>query len=48
MSSLPQYWEYVFSAYGLWGVTFLAYWIHLVRKSRALAQATEQLSKRRE
>ncbi len=40
---MPKYFEFVFSAYAVWIVTFVAYIAHLFLKSRRVARALERL-----
>ena len=42
--AMPEHWEYVFAAYGIWIAVFFGYWVHLLRKSRSLGNSLRQLS----
>lgn len=42
---MPDNWEYVFSAYGIWGLTFSAYVLYLVRRFRSVAKAQRSLAR---
>lgn len=43
---MPEHWEYVFAAYGIWLAVFFGYWVHLVLKSRSLGNSLRKLSHR--
>ena len=40
---MPKYFEFVFSAYAFWVVTFGLYFAHLVHRSRRAARALARL-----
>ena len=42
---MPKYFEFVFTAYGFWVVTFGLYFVHLVHRSRRARRALERLAK---
>ena len=42
--AMPEHWEYVFAAYGIWMAVFFGYWVHLLRKSRSLGNSLRRLS----
>ncbi len=42
---MPKYYEYVFSAYGIWIAVFVIYFAWLFLKSRRVSRALEQLSR---
>ena len=41
---MPDHWEYVVAAYGLWGAVFGGYLVYLARKSRALERALARIA----
>jgi len=40
---MPKYFEFVFSAYGIWIGVFAVYLLYLFRRHRVLRQALERL-----
>lgn len=40
---MPKYYEFVFTAYGLWIGVFAIYLVHLYRKARGIDRALESL-----
>jgi hypothetical protein len=41
---MPDNWEYVAAAYGVWALTFAAYIVYLARRSRAVKRALRRLT----
>lgn len=41
---MPKYYEFVFSAYGIWIGVFALYVLYLFRRMRAVRRALERLS----
>jgi len=41
--NLPNNWEYVFAAYGIWALALLGYVFRLVRRSRTVSRALSRL-----
>ena len=40
---MPQHFEFVFAAYGVWGVTFALYMAWLFRRNRQVERALRRL-----
>jgi cytochrome oxidase assembly protein ShyY1 len=40
---MPQHYQYVFAAYGLWVVTFAVYLVYLRHKARAARRALARM-----
>ena len=40
---MPKYFEFVFSAYGIWTLTFAVYLLHLLRRASRARRALERL-----